>query len=228
MLGVYAVLTLLTSALASHAQEASIRFPQEPIKTPQAVSTLSGDQLFVIDSDVPILVFASPQGLVSLTEETGPLRIRERGKTTTYKGKHLVIVEAVASGHVELIVVAVGATKASDAIRKQLQVDVGPRPPPDPTPPKTPVAHWTFVVVSPNVVVNDPGFRQTLKDNGIKAYVMAANDPDLRAKGLSKAVDAAGGAPCMIAQDNEGNVLGQARLTDVAAARQFLQTLTGK
>lgn len=126
-----------------------IRFPVAPVPAPSPapvadLSTLSGEQLYVIDSDAPLIVLASPAGLVRVTEDTGPLKIRGRfvdggGKveTRTFKGKHLFTVEAVGTGRVELLVVPVGATKEADVIRKTLDVDAqNPIPPPKPVPPK--------------------------------------------------------------------------------------------
>ncbi len=127
-----------------------IRFPvqQSVAPNPSPIGTLTADRLYVIDSDVPLIVLASPEGLVLVSEEPGPLRIRGKfidgnGKTETrnYKGKAVFSIEAVSSGRVELLIVPVGSTKAADVIRKTIDVDAGdgPRPPPDPIDPPAPV-----------------------------------------------------------------------------------------
>lgn len=125
-----------------------IRFPSAPIEviplpkpTPGAVLTLALDQLYVIDSDIPILLFDSPVGMVKWTKEAGPLKIRARFvgeegiKTKTFAGKYIYSVEAKKTGAVELIVVPVGATEESAAIRRVLDVDAGEGPRPPPVPP---------------------------------------------------------------------------------------------
>ena len=129
--------------------EAAIRLPSGPAKpvppapAPDAVQKLAGDQLYVIDSDLPAIVLASPAGLVSVTEDAGPVKIRGRfvdgsGKpeTRTYKGKAVFVVEATASGRVELLVVPAGAKSATDVVRRTLDVDAGHAPQPPPPDPK--------------------------------------------------------------------------------------------
>lgn len=146
MRAIFLLLLFVSPAVAQG--PAAIRFPEVvapvvPAPAPQAVSRLSANELFVIDADIPLLVFASPQGLVSITEEAGPLRIRahfvggSKIQSKTFKGKYIYVIDAAKSGDVEIIVVPVSATKASDAIRKQLAVDAGegPRPPPKPIDP---------------------------------------------------------------------------------------------
>lgn len=112
-----------------------------PTPRPDAAVRLAGDALYVIDSDTPVIVLASPAGLVSITEEAGPIKVRGRfvdglGKveTRTFKGKQVVTVEGLVSGRVELLIVPVGATKASDVIRRTIDVDTGTAPIPPPTP----------------------------------------------------------------------------------------------
>lgn len=114
-----------------------------PTPRPDAAVRLAGDALYVIDSDTPVIVLASPAGLVSITEDAGPIKVRGRfvdglGKveTRTFKGKQVVTVEGLVSGRVELLIVPVGATKASDVIRRTIDVDTGtaPIPPPQPKP----------------------------------------------------------------------------------------------
>lgn len=128
-----------------------IQFPSvvepKPPNPPQQVTKLSLGQLYVITSPVPSFVLASPSNLVTITEEAGPLRIRGvfvdgngKTETRTFTQKQVFIVEAAGTGTVELMAVVVGKTKASDVIRKTIDVDngVGPRPPPDPPKPPTP------------------------------------------------------------------------------------------
>lgn len=132
---------LLTLSVAA---DPGIRLPELAVPTPMprpasAVSKLAADEWYIVDSDVPVLVLASPEGVVSVTEDSGPVKIRGKfadgaGKveSRTYKGKSVFTVEAIQTGRVEILIVPVGGT-AKDVIRRPLDVssNVGPRPPPD-------------------------------------------------------------------------------------------------
>lgn len=146
-------LSLLVAAVVSSAgmaQTPTIRLPVAPVAptpapAPTAITKLAGNEWYVIDSDAPILVLASPEGIVRTTEDAGPIKLRGlfvdgagKVETRTYKGKQVVTVEAVTTGRVELLIVPVGSTAAKDVIRVMLDV-TGARPPPGPTPdPKPP------------------------------------------------------------------------------------------
>lgn len=121
-----------------------IRLPELTAPTPMplpasAVSKLAADEWYIVDSDLPLIVLASPEGVVTVTEDAGPLKLRGKfadgaGKveTRTYKGKHIFTVEAVHTGKVELLLVPVGGD-AKSVIRRTLEV-TGARPPPEPIP----------------------------------------------------------------------------------------------
>lgn len=130
-----------------------IRFPKivpkaDPVPpAPISPSKLSADRLYMIDSDVPLLLFASPTGKVAVTKEEGPIRVRgkfvdgpDKVETRTYKGKFVYTVEGVSAGAVELIAVPVGAKSESEAVRKTIEVVDGtaPIPPPVPVDPDKP------------------------------------------------------------------------------------------
>lgn len=111
-----------------------------PERIIQQASRLTGDQLYVVTSEVQCFMLASPPGLVAISEDTGPLRVRgqfvdgTKTETRTYRQKQVFLIEATGKGTVELLVVIVGKTKPEDVLRKTLDVDngVAPRPPPDP------------------------------------------------------------------------------------------------
>ena len=112
--------------------------PPAPKPVPGSVPVLSGDVIYVVSQEDPFLLFASPPGLVSVTRETGPLRIRAKfldgtGKveTRTYSGKHIAIIEATGKGKVELIAVPTGATDEGAAQRMLIEANNGAQPPPD-------------------------------------------------------------------------------------------------
>lgn len=143
-------LLLCGTALAAAAPDvrlpepAAVPQPMPPAPAPGGSVRLGPDMLYVVDSDDPVLVFAGPKGLVRVTRETGPLKIRGRfaggsgfTETKTFKGPHLAILEPVASGTVELLVVPAGAKSEADAIVRTVEVEAGdgPRPPPKPPEP---------------------------------------------------------------------------------------------
>lgn len=134
----------MSSASAQPKEGHSIRWPATStttVVTPVA-SVLTAESLFVIEADVPVLLFTSPEKLVKVTRETGPLRVRAKfydgdGKVETrlYKGQQIFIIEAAGVGKADLIVVPVGAKAESEAVRKTIDVDSGQGPIPPPTPP---------------------------------------------------------------------------------------------
>lgn len=206
------MLAVVLVAAAVGAADPPIRVPVGPVvplpmpPAPQPGSLrLTADTLFVIDGDAPFLVLASPAGLVSITEDAGPLVIRGRfadglGKVETrrFTGKQVVTVEALATGRVELLVVPVGATKTTDVIRRTLDVEAGatpcPDPKPDPKPEPAPVVEgkrWLLIVEetadagqSRGRLVTDPVLFQRIKDRG---HVWRICDKDVK--------DAAGNTP---------------------------------
>lgn len=116
----------------------------KPSPGPRPVDTLGASEWYVIQSEIPFFVVDSPPGIVRVQTESGPLKLRgsfadssKRGtiETRTYNAPHLVTVEAVTPGTVELIVVPAGATDAAACLRATLQVmGAGPRPGPEPGP----------------------------------------------------------------------------------------------
>lgn len=116
--------------------------PVPPTPVPAAVTKLGQDQLFIVDADVVVTVLASPSGLVNISTDAGPLRIKGKfvdgtGKTETrtYKGKQVVTVEASGTGKVELLIIPTGATGEAVIIRRTLDVSGAGPTPPDPIPP---------------------------------------------------------------------------------------------
>lgn len=109
--------------------------PMPPVVTP----TLSGDYLYVIDSDSPVVVLTAPAGLVSVSEEPGPLSIKGKfvggsgfSERKTFRGKQVFIVEGVRSGDVEVIVVPLGLKTGGEITRKKIRVITDTQPAPTP------------------------------------------------------------------------------------------------
>ena len=71
---------ILTAATPVGQDKASpVRFPAVGAPAPgDAPAVLTAERLYVIDSDVDAVVLASPQGLVKVIKEPGPLRVRGR------------------------------------------------------------------------------------------------------------------------------------------------------
>lgn len=155
---VQALALLVLSAASLHAAAAEpapsvktpFKFPAArtpsapPVIAPDEAITFAADALYVIPHEEAFLLLASHPTLakspVSITRETGPLKIRGKfldgdGKieTRTFTAKHLAIVEPVpgASGRVELIAVPTSATSERDVTRQLVDLGHAPQPPPD-------------------------------------------------------------------------------------------------
>ena len=122
-----------------------IRFPSLPVQGGVTTAArLDKDVLYVVTSDKhELLAWSFPDGLLSVTMETGPIRIRGKfidgfGKTETrnFTAKYIMIVEAVGTGRTSLLVLPVGAKAQSDGIIKLIDANNGsaPKPEPDPGP----------------------------------------------------------------------------------------------
>lgn len=118
--------------------------PPEPKPSPAIVPVdkLAADAWYVIESAVPLIVLHSPDGLVGVEEDAGPVRVRGvfadgTGATESrlYSAPHVYLVTAKKAGKTELVVVPVGVSTAADIVRQTLTVmGQGPQPPPGPGP----------------------------------------------------------------------------------------------
>lgn len=206
---------LLLCTLAAAAEEpskpSSIRLPQikpvdppKPSPPPGIINRLTGDNLYVIDSDVPLIVLSSPLGLVRVASEVGPLKIRGRfvdgeGKieTRTFKGKSVSVVEAAGKGDVELLIIPEGVKSEGEILRVRLAVDSGtpdpPKPPPDVDPPQPPGKrlidreglHVLIVYEEMEVSKLPPGQRAILGAKEVRDWLRAkcAADPSVGGDG---------------------------------------------
>lgn len=225
---------LLTTPLLG---QEGIRFPSQPpppAPSPNAVAKLAPHMFYVIDSDVSVIVTASPLGIVQVTEESGPIKVRGlfvdgtgKTETRTFTGKHIFFIEAAGTGVCEVLVIPVGAKKATEILRRTLSVQGDA--PDEPTPPKTALAYLTFVgtTLATAAITNDAGIRARLKTNDVSVYVETVAAFSARSAESAKII-ADIGAPCIILQDAAGNVLGNHRMTTVEAANEFLNSYIGK
>ena len=114
----------------------------QPATEPRAIDRISMAEWYVIESDVPLLVVESPQGIVQITAESGPIRARGQFaggsgvESRTYDWPHVYFVEPIKAGTVELLIWEQSADAGpADVIRQALTVSgSGPQPPPDPDP----------------------------------------------------------------------------------------------
>jgi len=109
--------------------------PMPPQPAPKAVASLAADELYVVQSDDDVQLLASPPGVVLITKEQGPIRVRgkfadnTRVSTRTYQKKNVFIVERMKPGDVELLLVPAGKVE-----RRVVGDDSDPIPPPKPKP----------------------------------------------------------------------------------------------
>ncbi len=84
--------------------------PPNPPPDPGKSTLLSSDMLYVADCTGPVVVLASPQGVVKVTSYSGPILISGKfvdgtgiRETRTFKGPNIYVVEPVTSGNCELL-----------------------------------------------------------------------------------------------------------------------------
>lgn len=160
-----------------------------PAPTPQpapAITKLSAAELYPIESKVPLLVLASPEGIVTITEETGPIRVRAifagntRYSTRQIKGPSVYFVEAAATGRVELLIARKDGT--GKVIRRTLDVTNGPAPipptpDPDPTPkppgPVDPLKTFRVILIFESADNLTPAQRGIVYGKAVEDYLIA-------------------------------------------------------
>lgn len=190
---------LFTPRLAA-SQGVEIHLPTVPVTTqpadpeaPKPVDTLPADTWYIIESSEPLIVLASPVGLVTVEAETGPMKIRGKfadgsgkSETRTLSSKFLYTVEAVAKGNVELLIVPAGATESSDVIRQTLTVmGQGPQPPPEPKPydpdvpvPPEPVKSFRVIFVKESGQTLPAGQSAIPGAKAIRDYLTSKTTPE--------------------------------------------------
>ena len=134
----------------------------DPVPT-DFVPTIKSGQWYVVASDTEFFLLASPAGIVNITSESGPIKLRGtfvdgtgKVETRSYPQKFLAIVDAIdgKTGRVELIAVPKAVAAESDITRRLIEVGNGPRPPPGPVDPEV-----DPIVPTPPGPVVPTGFR---------------------------------------------------------------------
>lgn len=117
--------------------------PPTPAPRADDVPILDGGKMYVVQSDIPFVLLASPPQLVRISNETGPMKIRGvfadgsgQIETRNYSGKFISIVDPASNsaGRVELIGIPREFAAETDIVRQLLDIGGGPRPPPEPDP----------------------------------------------------------------------------------------------
>lgn len=208
--------------------EKQVRFPDKLVgPAPTTGAVLTPDINYIVESEVDGIILARPIGLVKITKEQGPLRIRgkfidggNQVETRTYKGPNIFIVDVITSGVVDLSFIPFGFKTESDIISRTVVVDNGlsPRPPPDndPTPkpnPPTPIAKvdklWVIIVEetslrTPDIarVLNDFVYWTDLRAKGHKVMIYDKDQEEAKANGYVRRSESVG-LPCVILYDQK-------------------------
>ena len=217
---------LFVSGVEPKAVDDIIRLPlvqpdNAPKPPPGAVTKLSGDQWYVVDSDMECQVLASPEGIVNITVETGPLKMRGkfvenvsgRVTTRTVKGPFVYVVEAAETGRAEtrrvelLIIPAKGKV-----LRRTLDVETGVSPiPPVPGPP-TPLPDGKLGLIK----VSRDGLALVKEPTKLNTAKLVASGT----RGLASAVAAGGTVDPSLSTANAKKVLDEWALTVKAGLSQ--------
>ena len=222
------VLVLIVFASPAAAQP---KFPKV-VAAESASSKLPADTLYIVESDKPYLLLEAPEGIVSVLEKAGPLTVFGKFVDGTgkyelreFKEKHVWIVQATGSGKVTLLMVPHGTPKASDVVRKTLEVGSGTDPPP-----KERVKSLTFLVIGPTLktaeITESAEFRVWLKANRINIYGISTKEQ------LDASPNFAGLPTHSIVLQDESNKVIAAEafinIANVADAKKFVSQYLGK
>ena len=228
---------ILLAASVALAAPPGVRFP--------AAKAVTGDELYVIDADAELFIRASPDGLITITSEAGPITIRGRfagsveTETRKYTSKYLYLIEAKGTGKVDLFIIPKGVATDADIVVKTIDVKAGaaPQPPPEPQPkpipptpkpdPKpTPAAGpiWVLVVEETSMrtagtaaVVANLTYWQGLAAKGSKWRHYDKDDATAVKNGYAKEA-AKVGLPALIVLDKDGDVVRSVKLPTTTAA----------
>ena len=153
--------------------------PMPPQPAPKAVANLAVDELYVVQSDEDVQLLASPPGVVLITKESGPLKLRGKFvgnkivSTRTYQKKNVFIVERIAPGDVELLLVPAGKVE-----RRTVGDGGEPIPPPKPKPddppspkPPEPVTSFRVIFVYETGDPLTPAMQQVMFGEKVRNYL---------------------------------------------------------
>lgn len=188
---VTATLLLLGATVQSSDQPAVLpdwpvkpTIPDEmPPKPVVPVSALKFDQLYIVQSDEDVQLVSSPPGILTISKETGPIKIRglfvdgQRVSTRTYSKKSVFIVERIATGEAELLLIPAG--KVVRELVKGNDDIPAPKPKPkpvDPTPVKVETFRAIFVYESTDTLTIEQ--KSVIYGKVVSDYLTAKTTPE--------------------------------------------------
>lgn len=113
--------------------------PVDPAKI-TVIEKIKQDEMYVVESDIELIVLTSPEGVLDCDKTKGPIRVHGKFsdgtgslETRNYTSEFVYFFTATKQGgKTELILVPVGVSEASGIVRQVLTVSgIGPNPPPD-------------------------------------------------------------------------------------------------
>lgn len=179
--------------------------PVPPPPSPNTPQVIGASELYVIRSDLPLIIMTLPEGLVTQTEDSGPVKVRSvfvggsgKVETKVFVEKHVYFLEAAKSGSGHVIIYPEGAKTRKDVICRLIDCQLAPLPPPTPPePPPTPVPP-----APPDPFMEstgtDPGFRCLIVFDPLKttrATLPILYGGEFRGYLASKAIKTADGTP---------------------------------
>lgn len=145
------LLLALSLTLAEPPKAPWVTFPAAPVQPtpeprpeppkPETVQRLTGDEIYVVEAQEPAFLLVSPSGIVQTVQGKGPIQVYGRlcggsgqPELKTFSAPTVFIIRASGQGRVELFVVKEGAKGAADIVRRMVDVNTAPQPPPQPLP----------------------------------------------------------------------------------------------
>jgi len=169
--------------------------PPMPEPLPRRPAKLLANTLYVIQADPECIILTSPAGLVKVSKETGPVKVRGQFvdgapgtiETRTFTRPNVYFLDAAGTGLVELLVIPAGASSSSQVIRRPLDVDNGALPlppaPPVPPPPADPFAVALAASYAQEPETDKAAQVQKLQGLYEKASSIIVNDPAIKTYG---------------------------------------------
>lgn len=130
-------------SLSIAADPVGVRLPELAAPTPMPrpnspVSVLKADHWYVIDASIECVVRAHPADAVTIEKKKGPRDISAKfadGNGTvqdrSYEGPFLYVVKAAKTARVSIDIIPLGFKSEAEIKNVTLDVNAGPRPPPD-------------------------------------------------------------------------------------------------
>src|SRR6266852_5359937 len=156
--------------------------PEPPKPDPPPPAQLGADMIYVVRGSVDAVVITSPAGVIKVTKEAGPVKIRakfygngDKWETKTFAEKYIWTIETLSKGQAELIIVPNGGAD-KDIIRRQIEALDGPNPPPVPPGPPITISIEPMKATVP--ISGKQQFTATVSQGGVKWVAIGAGVVD--------------------------------------------------